>query len=85
MLYGYITKPRSRRVVERVDFFPHIFKLPFPSSSELETQAAADLTHTLLNPQPAGPFCQVGDKHAITLKRLADIFRSAKLKGERKN
>jgi hypothetical protein len=42
----YITKTRSSRVVETVDFFPHKFKLPFPSSSELATQAAADLKHT---------------------------------------
>jgi hypothetical protein len=41
----YITKTRSSRVVETVEFFPHKFKLPFPSSSELATQAAADLTH----------------------------------------
>jgi hypothetical protein len=57
----YITKTRSSRVVETVEFFPHQFKVPFPSSSKLATQAAADLTHALLNPQPAGPFCQVGD------------------------
>jgi hypothetical protein len=59
---------------------PHKFKLPFPSSSELATQAVADLTHTLLDPQPAGPFCQVGDEQAITLRRLANIFVSAKPK-----
>jgi hypothetical protein len=64
--------------VETVEFFPHKFKLPFPSSSELATQAAADLTHALLNPQPAGPFCQVGDEQAIALRRLANIFGSAK-------
>jgi hypothetical protein len=55
----YITKTRSNRIVETVEFSPHKFKLPFPSSSELATQAAADLTHALLNPQPEGPFCQV--------------------------
>jgi hypothetical protein len=44
----------------------------------LATQAAADLTHALLHPQPAGPFCQVGDKQTIALKRLASIFVSAK-------
>jgi hypothetical protein len=58
--------------------FPHKFTLPFPSSHDLATQAAADLTHVLLNPQPAGPFCQVGDEQAIALKRLANIFVSAK-------
>jgi hypothetical protein len=76
----YITKTRSNRIVETVDFFPHKFKLPFPSSSELATQAAADMTHALLNPQPAGPFCQVGDEQAIALRRLANICVSVKPK-----
>jgi hypothetical protein len=67
--------------VETVDFSPHKFKLPFPSSSELATHAAEDLTHVLLNPQPAGPFCQVGDEQAIALRKLANIFGGA----ERKN
>jgi hypothetical protein len=44
----------------------------------LATQAAADLTHALLNPQPAGQFCQVGDEQVIALRRLANIFVSAK-------
>jgi hypothetical protein len=64
--------------VETVEFFPHKFTLPFPSSHDLATQAAADLTHALLNPQPAGPFCQVGDEQAIALRRLVNIFVSAK-------
>ena len=64
--------------METVEFFPHKFELPFPSSSELATQAAADLTHALLNPQPAGPFCQVGNEQAIALRRLATIFEAAK-------
>jgi hypothetical protein len=45
---AYITKTRSNRIVETVDFFPHKFTLPFPSSHEVATQAAADLTHALL-------------------------------------
>jgi hypothetical protein len=76
----YITKTRSSRVVETVEFFSHRFKLPFPSSSELATQAAADLTHAILNPQPAGPFCQVGDEQAIALRKLAHILGAAKVK-----
>jgi hypothetical protein len=40
----------------------------------LATQAAAKLTHALLHPQPAGPFCKVGDEQTIALKRLADMF-----------
>jgi hypothetical protein len=44
----------------------------------LATQAAADLTHALLHPQPEGPFCKVGDEQTIALKRLANIFERAK-------
>jgi hypothetical protein len=66
--------------VETVEFFPDKFKLPFPSSHDLATQAASDLTHALLNPQPAGAFCQVGNEQEIALRRLANIFVSAKPK-----
>jgi hypothetical protein len=74
----YITKTRGNRIVETVEFFPEKFTLPFPSSQDLATQAAADLTHALLHPQPAGPFCKVGNEQTITLKRLASIFEGAK-------
>jgi hypothetical protein len=36
----YITKTISSRIVETVEFFPHQFKIPFPSSSDFATQAA---------------------------------------------
>jgi hypothetical protein len=64
--------------VETVDFFPEKIILPFPSSQDLATQAASDLTRALLHPQPAGPFCQVGNEQTIALKRLVSIFVSAK-------
>jgi hypothetical protein len=73
----YITKPRGERVVEIGDFFPDTSKLPFPSAQDLATKEAADLTHALLHPQPAGPFCKVGDEQTLALKRLADIFEGA--------
>jgi hypothetical protein len=76
----YITKTRSNRIVETIEFPPDKFTLPFPSYRELATQAAADLTHALLNPQTAGPFCQVGDEQAIALRKLANIFGHAKPK-----
>jgi hypothetical protein len=44
----------------------------------LATQAAADLTHAVLHPQPAGPFCKVRGEQTIALKRLANIFEGAK-------
>jgi hypothetical protein len=73
----YITKTRGERVVETVDFFPEKITLPFPSAQDLATKAAAELTHALLHPQPAGPFFKVGDEQMIALKRLADIFKGA--------
>jgi hypothetical protein len=66
----YITKTISERVVETVDFvdfFPTGVPLPFPASKELATQAAKQLTHALLNLQPTGPFCQVGDEQMLAL------------------
>jgi hypothetical protein len=68
----YVTKTR-----ETVDFFPEKFTSPLPSAQDLATQATAELTHALLHPQPAGPFCKVGDEQTIALKRLADIFEGA--------
>jgi hypothetical protein len=73
----YITKTRGERVVETVDFPPETFKLPFPSAQDLATKAATELTHALLHPQPAGPFCKVGEEQTLALKRLADIFEGA--------
>jgi hypothetical protein len=74
----YITKTRGDRIAETVDFFPKKITLPFPSSRYLAIQAAADLTHALSHPQPAGSFCKVGDEQTIALKRLANIFEGAK-------
>jgi hypothetical protein len=71
-------KTRSNRIVETVEFFPEKFTLPFPSSKDLATQAAADLTHALLHPQPAGLFFQVVNEQTIALKRLDSIFEDAK-------
>jgi hypothetical protein len=64
--------------VETVDFFSKKFTLPFSSAQDLVIQATADLTHALLHPQPAGPFCKVGDEQTIALKHLANIFEDTK-------
>jgi hypothetical protein len=50
----YVTKTRGERVAETVDSPPEKFMLPFSSAQDLATQAAAELTHALLHPQPAG-------------------------------
>jgi hypothetical protein len=71
-------KQEETELWKQLVFFPEKFTMPFPSSQDLATQAAADITHALLQPQSAGPICQVGNKHTIALKRLASIFESAK-------
>jgi hypothetical protein len=73
----YINKTRSERVVETVDFFPTEAKIPFQSLRDLATEAAKQLTYTLVSSQPADPFAQVGDDQLITLKKLAAIFEGA--------
>jgi hypothetical protein len=73
----YITKTRGERVAETVDFPPKKITLPFPSAQDLATRAAAELTHALLQPQPAGPFCKFGDEQKLALKGLAGIFEDA--------
>jgi hypothetical protein len=75
----HITKTWGHRIVETVDFFPEKITLPFSTPQDQATKAATELTRALLNPQPAGPFCQVGDTQALALKRLAEIFEGATL------
>jgi hypothetical protein len=75
----YINKTISERVVETVDISPTEVPLPFQSSKELANQAGKPLSHALLNPQPARPFCQVGNGQMLALKRLAAIFEGALL------
>jgi hypothetical protein len=73
----HTTKTRGDRIVETVDFFPEKCTLPFPTPQDQATKAATELTRALLHPQPAGPFCQVGDAQTLALKRLAAIFEGA--------
>jgi hypothetical protein len=73
----YVNKTRGEKIVEIVEFFPEDFKLPYFSTQELATQASKELTHALMHPQPAGPFCQVCDEQTLALERLAAIFEGA--------
>jgi hypothetical protein len=78
MLHGLHHQKKIKQNSGNSRIFPQKIILPFPSSHDLATQPAANLTHALLHPQPAGPFCQVGDEQTIALKRLASILVSAK-------
>jgi hypothetical protein len=77
VLYYVHHKKKIKQNSGNSHFSPHKYTLPFPSSHNLATQAAADLTQALLNPHPEGPLCRVSDEQATALKRLANIFVSA--------
>lgn len=44
------------------------------SSTDAAMQAAAQLTHALLHPAPAGPFATLGQQQLDALQQLASIF-----------
>jgi hypothetical protein len=70
----YITKTQSECIVGIVEFFPTEVPMPFLSTKDLTTEAAKQLMHVLLHPQPAGPFSPVASEQTLTLKCLAAIF-----------
>jgi hypothetical protein len=41
--------------------------MPFPSTKDLATEAAKQLTHALLHRQPTGLFTQFGNDQMLTL------------------
>jgi hypothetical protein len=57
-----------------VEFKPQHCKLPAISSADAATMAAADLTHTLLQPAPATPFKLPGSERMQAIKELAAIL-----------
>ena len=56
----YIPKTRAKRTAKTVQFFPHQCPVPKKSSSDAAVQAARDLTHPLLHPEPATLFAKIG-------------------------
>ena len=79
----YLPETNTTCNFDTVSFHPHSFKMPAISSADAATHAARNLTHALLNPQPASPIADAGDPDLTALNQLADIFQrqiTAKLK-----
>jgi len=72
----YVSKTASERTGNVVVFFPAHVKMPATSSADAAVIAAKELTHALLNPAPAAPFLDIGDKQLEALKQLAEIFQT---------
>jgi hypothetical protein len=64
--------------VETVEFFLRNSRYHFLQLKIWPLKPHRTSFHALLHPQPAGPFCMVGDEQTITLKRLTNIFEGAK-------
>ena len=54
----YLPETNTTRNFDTVSFHPHSFKTPAISSADAATHAARNLTHALLNPQPASPIAR---------------------------
>jgi hypothetical protein len=67
----YITKTRSTRVVKTVEFFPHQFKLPFPSSSKLDR-----FDTRIIKPATRGPILSGRRRTGDRPKKIGKYFRS---------
>jgi hypothetical protein len=70
----YVTKTRSYRIADTVEFFPSKLKMPKLSSADAATHAAQDLIAALQNPSPAAPFHPMGDAQLTALRQLATIL-----------
>ena len=57
----YILKSKQERDSDTVEFFPHNFELPIPSSTDRITMATKELTETLLQPAFPSPLPPIGD------------------------
>ena len=70
-LTSYTPKTAKERFYDTTElaeeFFPATLPLPSISSEDAATHAAADLTHTLLNPNLVSPITTLGDKQTAAL------------------
>lgn len=73
----HCTKSGHERIGDTVEFFPTHCKLPFVSSAEAATRAAADLAHALANPAPPVPYAKFGDDQLAAIRALAQLFSRA--------
>ena len=71
----YCISTATPRYADTVEFFPTVVQMPHPSSIELATQAALDLSVELQNPSPSTPFARYGDGQLRALRLLQNIFQ----------
>ena len=73
-LKPYIPKTSKVRFSNTTIFSPAKLTFPIIYSKDAATHAAADLTHTLLNPTPTRTLTALGDNQTVELRQLSEIF-----------
>jgi hypothetical protein len=64
----------SKRIVDKLELFPHNSPMPQMSSTDRVLMAAQDMIYTLKHPHPYIPFSTIGDDTISALATLAEIF-----------
>jgi hypothetical protein len=73
---GYISATASERIVDTLEFFPHISQMPQLYSTDRLIMAANDMSNALKNPHPEVPFSHIGDDTITALTTLAGTFKN---------
>ena len=63
------------RIEGTVEFSPHKFTMPLPSSVDNTIEAAKKLAHALQNPAPSTLLSQLGDSTMADIKQLSVVLR----------
>ena len=71
----YCISTATPRYADTVEFFSTAVQMPHPSSIEIATQAALDLSVELQNPSSPTPFARYGDIQLRALRLLQNIFQ----------
>jgi hypothetical protein len=71
----YISPTASDRIVDTLELFPDIYRIPQLSSTDRLLMAARDMTDAFQNPHPDVPFASVWDDTIAALTDLAAIFK----------
>ena len=71
----FVNNTAQSRISDTVEFFPHHFTMPFPSSEDNAIEEAEQLARDLQNIAPISPFSQLGDSTMASIKQLSVALR----------
>ena len=72
----YVTKTRSHRISDTVEFLPTKVRMPQTTTLEKLQSSVNDIVELLRKPQPASPFLEFGNEQITALANLEKLFPS---------